>query len=49
MWMFLAVGFGFVIAFNALVVAVMAVAARHAQRREELRPDLPARVIRYVR
>jgi hypothetical protein len=36
MWMYLAFGFGFVIAFNVLVVAVMAVAARHTEPREKL-------------
>jgi tellurite resistance protein len=49
MWMYLAFGFGVLIAFNVLVVAVMAVAARHAEPREELRPDERARIITYVR
>jgi tellurite resistance protein len=49
MWMYFAFGFGVLIAFNVLVVAVMAVAARHAEPRDELRPNERARLITYVR
>jgi hypothetical protein len=49
MWMYLAVGFGVLIAFNVLVLAVVAVAARHIEPREELRPAQRARLITYVR
>jgi hypothetical protein len=49
MWMYLAVGFGVLIAFKVLVVAVIAVAARHIEPREELRPAQRARLITYVR
>jgi hypothetical protein len=49
MWMYLAVGFGVLIAFNDLVLAVVAVAARHIEPREELRPAQRARLITYVR
>ena len=48
-WMYLAVGFGVLIAFNLLVVAVMTVAARHIEPREELRPSQRTRLITYVR
>ena len=47
--MYLAVGFGVLIAFKVLVVAVIAVAARHIEPREELRPAQRARLITYVR
>jgi hypothetical protein len=47
--MYLSFGFGVLIAFNVLVVAAMAAAARHAEPREELRPDERARIITYVR
>jgi hypothetical protein len=49
MWVYLAVGFGVLIAFNVVVVAVMAVAARHVEPREELRAAQRARLITYVR
>jgi uncharacterized protein YpmS len=48
-WLYLAVGFGVLIAFNVLVVSVMAVAARHIEPREELRSAQRARLITYVR
>jgi len=49
MWMYLAIGFGVLIAFNVLVVGVMALAARHIEPRDELRPNQRARLITYVR
>jgi hypothetical protein len=49
MWLYLAVGFGVLIAFNVLVVTVMTLAARRAQPREELRRAQRARLITYVR
>jgi hypothetical protein len=49
MWLYLAVGFGVLIAFNVLVVTVMTLAARRAQPREELRRAQRARLVTYVR
>jgi hypothetical protein len=49
MWMYLGFGFGVLIALNVLVVAVMVVAFRRAELRDEMRPEKRARLITYVR
>lgn len=49
MWMYLAAGLGVLITFNVLIVAVMAVAARRTEPRQELRPAQRSRLITYVR
>jgi hypothetical protein len=49
MWMYFALAFGVLIAFNVLVVVVLSVVARHAEPRAKLRPDERERILTYVR
>jgi hypothetical protein len=49
MWIYLALGFGVLIAFNILVAAGMTLAARYRESRGELRSAHRAHVITYVR
>jgi hypothetical protein len=49
MWMYLALGFSVLIAFNALIVVVGSVIARHIEPREELNAKQRARLLTYVR
>lgn len=52
MWMYFALAFGVIIAFNVLVVVVLSVVARHAARhvepRAKLRPHERERILTYV-
>ena len=49
MWMYLALAFGMLIAFNVLVVVVLSVVARHAEPRDEFRTKERERILTYVR
>jgi len=49
MWMYLALGFSVLIAFNVLIVVVGSVVARHTEPREELDAKQRARLLTYVR
>ena len=48
MWMYLAIGFGVLLAFNLMFVAVLAFAAKRTETADELRPHDRARLITYV-
>ena len=49
MWMYLALGFSVLIAFNVLIVVVGSVVARHIGPREQLDAKKRARLLTYVR
>jgi hypothetical protein len=49
MWMYLALAFGVLVALNVLIVVVLAVVARHAEPRAELRAKERERILTYVR
>jgi hypothetical protein len=45
MWVYVALAFGLLIAFNVLVVVVLSVVARHADPRDELRTKERKRIL----
>jgi hypothetical protein len=49
MWMYFALGFTVLIAFNVLIVVVGSVVARHTEPREELDAQQRARLLTDVR
>jgi hypothetical protein len=49
MWMYFAVAFGLLVAFNVLVAVVLSVVARHTQPRDRLRTMERERILTFVR